>query len=1363
MRKPDRNRLICGLAAALGVLAALAGGAGAREEGARLVSSSSGAVAFEVSVPAPVLVPGPGGTVRVVLEGYGTFSPPGAVELPGTTFRVAVPSGGEPRVSWTVLEEEPLGSLILARVAGERLIEGANGVPSSEQYYPPDPWAAGGAPSLVEVRRPSFMGRQRVLPIRVNPLILEGGGARLIRKLSVTVSFGASPAPAGADAFGEAPLSGAWKRLYGELLVNPDDAERLRKPLDRTPRLSAAAEAGKRLKLRIPETGVYYMRADSLIAAGLSTGLATGELALRKYYYDETQPGFERTVEAPVFVVEDAGGAPGVFDGGDRLFFYALGLKDDADALDTNALFAADNVLWLEEEVAGAIMPLIPPGPPGATDTVRQFTATMKYRTDTWYMKNAVPGTFDFYYATKPLARDAALPFTLNHPASTGTFSITIRLQGNDPSSASHTVSFSVRNSTGTHLLGSGGFFSKEARTYTYTGLSVSWLVDGQNELVIACNADYMYLVNDFTVTYAAGFFASGDALEFAVNPLVDYAVIPISGFTTNSGFLVDITNPRSPSYRALGSSDFSPADGGYRLAVTVGESMTARRFVAIAGGGANRLAVRSVSTDAPSNLRETAGSFQALVISHRDFMTTLSTEYAVWRRSQGYRVLLADVEDVFDEFNGGLPHADAIKRFVKYGFDHWGVEHVLLVGDASEDHKRVLYGPDPATQGSPPDYVPSFTYSTSVSGSYDDEVIYSDRYYAFLDETVPVNAGAAPAPMLPGGYPDVFIGRLPVGRDVELRAIIYKMKRMETPETDDAWRRRLVLFSDDEWSGRGNDYMYHAYEGEFEWSTDTCAAYVERSLPGGFDIERLHLRLYTDPIHPDESERGPAVLTKATNETRRTFTPALNRELNKGCLWYMFQGHGNRAVLTTESAYSLGWYMDPDSLRTYTPFIFVGVGCHISDFAIRAEYNTFGETGPNGDCMSEQLLFKSGAGAVATYASAGFEYLSQNAVLVEQLHRTIFQAPPADSIGPRNEYTGAHWVFGEAIAKAEIEQIDHTSYGTDQVFRYCVLGDPMLRIDPGPPLMRLEADSAGEYTIVSPGDTLRARGGTNLIKLRLTVSDVVAIGRITLRVNGEDSTASMRITPLVDADKTYARSYRAEYDFEIDPNDESLLFQVFSPDGREVGRFDFPIYTSVQAFYNDFSYEIGPAAESPPSGTFIVTAEFPSYLAEPPALSIDGELRPDIVFAVDDPARALRWKAAFQATLESGLHTFTVHAGDNFSRDISFTVTGNDLVAEAFNIPNPFGSETNIVYSLNLSVESVTIDIYNVSGVLIRSLKPPPGGLGPATFARPHSVLWDGRDLAGDRVANGTYIYVIHIRRGGQDIDIEGKSVKLE
>ena len=1354
--------LRCALYSWLSALLLFAPAATARDSGARLVSSNARAVTFEIAIPPATIVSAAEGTVRVFIDGYGTFSPPGAVELPGMAFRVAVPQIGETRVSVSVLEEEQIGPLNLARVPGERFVEGENGIAVTEPYYPPDPWAGGGGLQLVEAGTPSFMGRQRVLPVRVNPLIIDARGAHLVRRLSVTVSFPDQGAAAEIETVPTEPVSSSWKRMYDDLLVNPDDVLKLRKPLRRVPMSAAPGEIGKRLKLRIPETGLYSMRADSLIAAGLSTGLSTGELALEKYYYDETEPDLVREASVPLLVVEGSSTAPGIFDGEDRVFFYALGVKDDADALDADAIYTDNNVLWLEEEVAGDIMDQSPAGPETALISLDEFTSTVKYRKDTWYMKNAVPHTHDFYYAMSPAVSGASASFTVHHPSTDGVFSLSLRLQGDDADGGTHAVSFSVRNSGGTHLVGSGSFVGKEAKTFSYAGLSTSLLLDGVNELVIECDADYKHLVNDFTIDYRALYVADGNALEFTVDPvdpLNGPVSIEITGFTVNDGHLIDITNPQSPSYRTLTPSDFLADGGGFTLTLKFEGSLETRRFIACGIGAGQMLPVRAVAVDAPSHLREGSGPYHALIVSHKNFIQRIA-DYSSWRSDQGYRLLTADVEDVYDEFNGGLPHANAIKRFIKYGFDHWGIDYVLLVGDGNEDHKRVKIGLNPELQGSPPDYVPPFTYSTNVGGTYDDEVVASDKWYTFLDESIPLTERAEQeSAQLAYGYPDVIIGRLPVGRDVELRAVLNKMTRMEASQPGDSWRRRVVLFSDDRWSGRGTNYRYSSYEKMFEDSTQSCGLAIERALPGGFDVQRLYLRQYTDPIHPNQTESGPAVLSKATNATRSSFTPALNRALNRGCLWYMFQGHANRTVLTTETAYSLGWYMDTDSLRTYTPFIFSGFGCHISDFALRGELSTSPEAGPYGDCMSEQLLFKPGTGAVAAYASVGFEYLSANAELSTRFHRSFFQSPPVDSVAPRNEYTGAHWILGEVVTKAEIEQIDQGDL--DMILRYCILGDPMLTIDPGPPLMRFEADWGEGFQEVSP-DTLRARNGTNRIKLRLTVSDIVAIGRITLQVNGEDWTDSLVVTPLIDSDKTYARRYRADLDYTIDPADELLVFKVFTPDGREVGVVEIPIVTRLRLFFNSYNYEIGPLVESPPSGLFILTLDSPAYFAEELRLSIDGVPQDDVHFQMSDPQDSLHLEASFHRTLTSGLHVFAVRSGD-FSRDFSFTVTGEGLTADAFNFPNPFSRETNIVYSLNLAVEEVTIDIYTVSGLLIRTLDMPTDKLAPASLARPHSVLWDGRDLAGDRVANGTYIYVIHIRRADESIDIKGKSVKLE
>lgn len=1342
---------------------------------ASLISSSGKTISFEIVVPPPKIVPEEAGQVRVLLDGYGTFSPPGAFELPGKTFRVAIPSSGAPRVSATVIEEESLGPLRIARVPGERLIEGENGIPITERYLPPDPWINGGAPELCAAGAPSFMGRQRVLPIRVNPLALDEGGARLVRKLSITVVFEQQKEPLTTELAAALPLSGVWKRLYDDLLLNPNDVSKFRKPLVRSQRMYAVAQSVKQLKIRIPETGIYTIRADSLIAAGLSVGLSTGEIALKKIYYDDTKVDLMRKVDVPILIVEDPVTDDGIFNGKDILVFYTLGIKDDPDARDPDAAYTDDAVIWLEEQSAGALINPELLTEAGAGMSMTQFDVVTKIRKDAFYMRNVPAGDTDFYFLTGPNPMEVSLPFTLHAPSSSGAFSLVLRTEGNERSGLTPTLTCSVRNSGGTHQVGTGTFTGMQKRSFTFAGNPAAWLADGQNELVITCSIEYAYLVNDFTVTYPRLCRAYENVLELGVKPSVDVQSFEISGFSVDHGYLIEITDPGAPVYQALGPADFVPAGGGYKISLNI-EAVAERRFIVLGAGAGISLAVKRISLDAPSRLREEVGPYSVLAIYHQNFAQRTG-QYVDWHAAQGYRILKADVEDVFDEFNGGLPSPYAIKRFIQYGFDRWGVEFVVLIGDASNDHKRVFLGDPPDQRGSPPDFIPSYSYCVGVSGEFYDEVIASDKWYGFLDESPSALPGvrssddsspgsasrvASPASMLQGDvYPDVIVGRLPVGTDSEARALLNKIRRFEEPTSADSWRRRIVLCADDAWSGRGLDYLYRSYEQEFEWSTDTCRSYIESSLPGGFDAVKLYLAQWTNPIHPTKEESGPAVWSKSERATRDTFTPALVGELNKGSLFFLFQGHANRSLLTSEGAFgSFTQYNDLSSLTTSIPNIFMGFGCHMSEFAKDVELNFAAVDGPNGDCFAEQLLFKPGAGSVVTYASDAYEYLSENAVLCNRVFKNFFRTPPADSVEPRRQYSGAHWIFGEAVMKSEIEHIDQTLYGVEMALRYHILGDPLLRVDPGPPLLRLAADWGDGYQDISP-DAVRARNGSNLIKLRLTASDVVALGLPTLQVNGQPWTDSIVVTPLTDPGKTFARSYRADLDYTIDPKDKLLVFKVPTPDGREAGRLEIPIVTQMHLRYNDY-LEVLPNSEVPPTGTFRLSIDFPAYLSQAPSLFIDGLSRNDAPFRVPDAQDSLHWEAVFTGTLPGGRCVMTVKAGE-FSQDIAFNVTGNKLAVDAFSFPNPFSRETNIVYTLNLAVDAATIDIYNVSGVLIRSLELPPDKLDAAVLPRPHSILWDGRDLAGDRVANGTYIYVIHIERGGDSIDIKGKSVKLE
>jgi hypothetical protein len=251
-----------------------------------------------------------------------------------------------------------------------------------------------------------------------------------------------------------------------------------------------------------------------------------------------------------------------------------------------------------------------------------------------------------------------------------------------------------------------------------------------------------------------------------------------------------------------------------------------------------------------------------------------------------------------------------------------------------------------------------------------------------------------------------------------------------------------------------------------------------------------------------------------------------------------------------------------------------------------------------------------------------------------------------------------------------------------------------------------------------------------------------------------------MTVTPTVDADLTYARGYEAAVDYSMSLDEQSIVFRVFSPDGREIGLSQIHAVTEM-SLYNG-SLAIPPGGESPPQGEFLLSARFPVWLDTAPDLLLDGLAMGDVEVRAPDAQDSTRWEAAFSENLAAGGHVLTVVVGD-YEADYPFTVSGSGLVLDAFNFPNPFVDGTNICYSLNLPADSGIIRIFNVSGVLVKEIRMPRDRLGAASRGAPNTVWWDGRDFIGDRVANGTYIYVIDVEKDGRTISHTGKAVRLE
>ena len=90
-------------------------------------------------------------------------------------------------------------------------------------------------------------------------------------------------------------------------------------------------------------------------------------------------------------------------------------------------------------------------------------------------------------------------------------------------------------------------------------------------------------------------------------------------------------------------------------------------------------------------------------------------------------------------------------------------------------------------------------------------------------------------------------------------------------------------------------------------------------------------------------------------------------------------------------------------------------------------------------------------------------------------------------------------------------------------------------------------------------------------------------------------------------------------------------------------------------------------------------------------------------------------------------------------------------------NYPNPFSDSTYICYNLVGGIKKIRIKILTLSGRLIKDIEPESGLSG---F---NSVVWNGRDQDGERVANGVYLYkIIAEGEGKNGTQAYGKAVVM-
>jgi len=125
----------------------------------------------------------------------------------------------------------------------------------------------------------------------------------------------------------------------------------------------------------------------------------------------------------------------------------------------------------------------------------------------------------------------------------------------------------------------------------------------------------------------------------------------------------------------------------------------------------------------------------------------------ANFRASQGLRVQVVDVQDIYDEFSGGVFNPEAIRSFIAYAYSNWvrpASSFVLLVGDGNFDFKN-NYGWNDTN------YIPPYLAEVDP---WIGQTATDNRYVSVSGRDI---------------LPDLYIGRFPVRTQVEAQTMVEK------------------------------------------------------------------------------------------------------------------------------------------------------------------------------------------------------------------------------------------------------------------------------------------------------------------------------------------------------------------------------------------------------------------------------------------------------------------------------------------------------------------------------------------------------------------------------------------------------------
>lgn len=462
----------------------------------------------------------------------------------------------------------------------------------------------------------------------------------------------------------------------------------------------------------------------------------------------------------------------------------------------------------------------------------------------------------------------------------------------------------------------------------------------------------------------------------------------PFDGTLTEGQIELKPTTARGVSLMNVPSGSKFYTRGGKRFVIENNPKHVRVDETTVTLVAGERLRVPIVRRNEPSSLLNRANQADYLMIAHSSLKEAVKP-LADFHRKNGLAVDLIDVQDIYDEFNGGIVSAESIKAFVSHAYHQWSKpapRFVLLVGDASWDNqlgeeKDRNYADWTAGRDRPR------WFGKNGSTPYVERFNDRNLVPTFQVPTFEGFAASDSALVSVEGddwYPDLAVGRFPVVTPGEVSAIVDKIISYAQQSNRPAkWRRNLLVITN--------------------------------------DLERMQRK--SDKLIANNNDVGLAatrVYPKEREKDNRQNISRLREALNEGQLLVHFLGHGGRYIWRTgppdlKKNHDLFTLDDIDQLtpNTHLPLV-LSMTCYSAPF-----------DHPTADSIGEKFLRTPDRGAVGILAASW-----RNSPSPKFSQRLLAELTQQDS------------TIGEAIMRAKRGFRQKVLVET-----YNLLGDPALQL----------------------------------------------------------------------------------------------------------------------------------------------------------------------------------------------------------------------------------------------------------------------------------------------------------------------------